>query len=77
MADAFSNPNNRFVVQPAETSADTLQLTARTVTNVAVSATSAATFVAGVSGAACLARVMIPVTINGTVYYIPASTVAW
>jgi len=77
MADPFSNPDSRYVVQPAETSADTFQLTAVSGANVAISATSAAVFVAGASGAACLARVMLKVTINGVVHYVPCSTVAW
>ena len=72
MADPFSNPEGRYVVQPAETSADTLQITALSAANVAVSATSAVAFTS-----ASLSRVMVKVTINGTVYYIPASTVAW
>lgn len=77
MADPFSNPEGRYVVQPAETSADTFQLTAVSGANVVTSATSAAVFVAGASGAACLARVLLKVTVNGTVYYVPCSTVAW
>jgi len=72
MADAFSNPNNRFVVQPAETSADTLQVTALSAANIVTSATSAVSFTS-----ASLSRVMLKVTVNGTVYYVPCSTVAW
>lgn len=76
-ADPFSNPDSRFVVQPAETSADTIQVTARTATDVVVSAASGAMFVAGASGAACLARNYITVVINGVTYYVPASTTTW
>lgn len=77
MADPVTNADGRYVIQPAETSADTLQVTARTATNVMVSAASAATFVAGVSGAACLARNILTVVVNGTTYYVPASTTTW
>ena len=72
MADPFSNPNNRFVVQPAETSADTLQLTARTATNVITDASAAANF-----HSAGKATKIIAVAINGTTYYVPASTTTW
>jgi len=72
MADPFSNPEGRYVVQPAETSADTLQLTARTATDVVTAATSAVAFTSG-----SLCTKMILIVVNGTTYYVPASTVAW
>ena len=77
MADPYSNPTSRFVTQPAETSADTFQITSLSGANLVESAASAAIFVAGASGAACLARVMLKITVNGVVHYVPCSTVVW
>lgn len=68
MANPIWNGDNRFVVQPAETSADTLQITANTLADVLVTASSAAAF---------SATRYIPITINGTVYYIAAAAAAW
>lgn len=72
MADPFSNPNSRFVIQPAETSADTWQLTARTATSVVNTASAAADF-----HSAGKATRMITIVVNGTTLYIPASTTTW
>ena len=65
------------ILQPSAQASDLFAMSATTVTDVVLSATSAAMFVAGASGAACLARVLLKVTVNGTVYYVPCSTVAW
>lgn len=72
MADPFSNPEGRYVVQPAETSADTIQVTARTASNVVAAATSAASFLSG-----SVVTHRVAVVINGTTYYLGASTTAW
>lgn len=72
MADPLTNADGRYVIQPAETSADTLQLTARTASDVIVAATSAVSFTS-----ASLSTLILKVTVNGTVYYIPASSVSW
>ena len=72
MADPLSNSDGRYVVQPAETSADTFQLTALSAANVITAATSAVSFTSG-----SLSTHMLKVTVNGTVYYIAASTAAW
>lgn len=72
MADPIWNSTNRFVTEPAETSADTFQLTARTTADVIVAATSAVAFTSG-----SLSTLILKVTVNGTEYYIPASSTAW
>ena len=72
MADPYSNPQNRFVTQPAETSADNLRLEARTLGNLLSSASTAADF-----HSAGKATKMLVVVVNGTTYYVPASTTVW
>lgn len=72
MADPVTNADGRYVIQPAETSADTLQVTARTATNIVVSATAGIQF-----ASASLARNIITMVINGVTYYVPASTSTW
>lgn len=72
MADPLTNADGRYVIQPAETSADTWQMTARTATNLVVSATSAVAFTS-----ASLSRNILTVVVNGTTYYIPCATSTW
>lgn len=69
--------DNLVVLQPNAQANDLLVISATTASDVVYSAASGAMFVAGASGAACLARNIVVVKINGTTYYIPASTVVW
>ena len=60
------------ILQPSAQASDLFAMSATTATDVVLSATSAVSFTS-----ASLSRVMFKVTVNGVVYYIPASTVAW
>lgn len=68
----YSALSGTFMPQPIETDSDQIMIVASSANNIVVSATAGIQF-----ASASMARSIITVNINGTVYYIPASLSTW
>ena len=68
----YSALSGTFMPQPIETASDQIIIVASSANNIVVSATSAVAFTS-----ASLCRNIVTVVVNGTTYYIPASTSTW
>lgn len=68
----YSALSGTFIPQPIETATDQIIIVASSANNIVVSATAGTQFTS-----ASLSRNIITMVINGTTYYIPASTTVW